>query len=559
MQLSILVRFLFSLPCRRLRRIVACLIALLACLPGMLQAAPQDLPGQLYQAGPDWQYRGQPDLAAAGLQRSAQLAPTGGNFWHQADFTIRRSGRYVLDFKNSSMIGRFRHLLYDAGGRQVATLEGGIQSRVPNPFFMRHGREVTLEAGAYRLMTQLDSPLFLAQPEVYLDTLQHYQQNIKAGNAVVLLCLGVFLGLGFYYAALAMVRRRMAERMYALFILGNLLWNGMCLLVLPDLFGMRWIYLASFPILFSNVAYIVFVLALLEIKPASHPRLHRTGVTLLVLFGVFIALALLRPNWSLELDRYGVGLFMTYGLVAGIVRAREGNRSARLYLVAIGAFFMLGVAAISLARMDAYTIYIEHIGLLAVTVEVFLLALVLSYQFALLHHEKESALDDAKRSAAMAHTDALTGLPNRFRLVAEIEKLPAAGSLTIIDLDNLKFYNDTYGHARGDELLCRFASHLQQRLGSQAVLHRMGGDEFAITCDSGDLDWIDGMLQQAVEALRAEDFGFAGISAGSAHVSEAPGKQNLQQLADSRMYQKKQLKKRRVSDQPGASPAQLAE
>ncbi|MES2070337.1 MAG: diguanylate cyclase [Pseudomonadota bacterium] len=512
-------------------------------------AAPIDLEGAWYQAAPDWKYQGQHQLADAGLAKVAQLRATGGHFWYQADFTITEATTYVLDFKSSSTIGRFRHYVFDAQGHLIAQRQGGIQSEVPNPFFLRHGRELMLPAGDYRLISELDSPFFLAQPQPYLDTLDDYRLAIKPGNALVLVCLGVFLGLGFYYAALAMVRRRMAERMYAIFILGNLLYNGAALLVYPDLFGMHWFYLISLPILFSNCAYIVFVIALLELRPASHPRLHTAGMLLLALFMVFIIAAGFYPNWSLELDRYGVGLFMSYGLVAGIVRARQGNASARLYLVAIAAFFVLGLTSISLTQMDAHTLYVEHVGLLAVAVEVFLLALVLSYQFALLNKERLVALDDAKRSILIAHTDALTGLPNRFNLEIEIVQLPTEGSLTIIDLDGLKHYNDTYGHLRGDELLCSFSYHLKKHLGSLAVLHRMGGDEFAITCRSGNTDYVEEMLGATMDALRKDNFGIAGASFGSALVKEDPSKKTLKQMADARMYQQKQMHRRRASDQ----------
>ncbi|WP_325397370.1 diguanylate cyclase [Undibacterium sp.] len=511
-------------------------------------AAPVDMHGSWYRATQEWQYAGQSRLADAGLVKVPQLSATGGRFWYEADFKLAGAATYVLDFKNSSTVGRFQHFVYDAQGRLVAHLAGGIQSDVANPFFLRHGRELVLAAGDYRLISELDSPFFLAQPEPYLDTLSDYRSAIKAGNALVLVCLGVFLGLGFYYAALAMVRRRTAERMYAIFILGNLLYNGTALLVYPDLFGMHWFYMVSVPVLFSNCAYIVFVMALLELRPGNHPRLYRVGMLLLALFMIFIVLAGFFPNWSLELDRYGVGLFMTYGLVAGIVRARQGNASARLYLVAIAAFFVLGLTSISLSHMDAHTLYVEHIGLLAVAVEVFLLALVLSYQFALLNKERQTAVDDAKRSILIAHTDALTGLPNRFNLEIEIVQLPAEGSLTIIDLDGLKHYNDTYGHLRGDELLCSFSHHLKKRLGSRAILHRMGGDEFAITCRSGDTGYVEEMLAGTMEALRKDNFGIAGASFGSALVMEDPSKKTLKQMADERMYLQKQMHRRRASD-----------
>lgn len=456
---------------------------------------------------------------------------------------MKQDGRYVLDMKNSSLIGRFQHWIFDAQGRLIKTLSGGIQSAEQNPFFLRHGRELDLAAGSYRIVTQLDSPMFLAQAEPYLDALDDYRQGIKPGNAVVLIGLGIFVGLGFYYAALAAARRRMAERMYALFILGNLLWNGTCLLVFSDLLGWRGFYLGGFAILVSNCAYILFVMALLEIRIDNHGRLYRAGQGVLALMMLAIVTAIAKPNWSLELDRYGVGLFITYGLVAGGVCARSGNRSARRYLVAIVTFFILGAAAISLAKLDSYTITIEHVGLVAVAVEVILLALVLSYQFAQLHREREAAMESARKHFAQAHTDALTGLPNRFHLDLSLEKLPDGGSLTIIDLDGLKHYNDTFGHARGDALLCGFAAELQRRLGQKALLHRMGGDEFAITCECGDLAWMEKMLDEALETLRRQDFGCVGASFGSAHLSEVPERQALKHLADKRMYQRKHAAK----------------
>ena len=89
--------------------------------------------------------------------------------------------------------------------------------------------------------------------------------------------------------------------------------------------------------------------------------------------------------------------------------------------------------------------------------------------------------------AATAHTlaltDPLTGLGNRRhfdeRLARELdraerERLPL--SLCLVDLDDFKAINDTYGHAAGDEVLAATASCL--RRGGEAFRH--GGDEFAL-------------------------------------------------------------------------------
>lgn len=510
----------------------------------------RELAGLWYQVPEGWVYQGQTDLATAGLGPVAKVALTGGHFWQQVDFDINTAGRHVLDFKNTSTIGHFRHIILDERGHPVADVQGGIQSSEANPFFLRHGREVDLPVGHYRLLTELNSPFFLAEPQPYLDALDAYRQAIKPGNALTLLCLGMFLGLMVYYATLAMARRRMSEAMYSIFILGNLLFNGTALLVFPELFGMHWIYLVSVPILFSNCAYILFVMSLLKIRHETYPCLHTVGALLLGLLGGLIVLALIMPHWSLEIDRYGVGLFLIYGLVAGIVGSRKGNVTAQFYLCAIGTFFVLGVTTISVDSLSFYTLNIEHMGLFSVSVEIMLLALVLTHQFTLLYHEKERAIERMEQSNRIARTDALTGLPNRAALDLALESLPQHGSLTFIDMDGLKYYNDEFGHERGDELLCVFARHLRERLGVRAQAHRLGGDEFAITCEQGDVSWVVKMLMQAVEDMRADGFRLAGASFGSAHIHENPSKEELKHMADCRMYENKRLRKRsRYGDQ----------
>lgn len=362
-----------------------------------IQAQPLELAGKWFQSPAGLQYSGR-SSTTDGLTPVEDISPTGGRFLFLSDFEIDTASRWVLDFKNSSVIGRFRHRVLDSGGNLVAQAEGGIQSQAENPFLLRHARELELAPGHYRLVTEIESPFFLAQPRPYLDTLQHYHQGIKAWNALALTCMGILLALCSYYAILAWSQSSVVNAMYALFILGNLLYNGTALLVYPDLFGMHWFYLISVPILFSNCAYIVFVITLLDIRRDTHPRLYRTGLGLLGLFALFILLAVAKPNWSLELDRYGVALLMCYGLVAGLIRAREGNASARLYLVAITAFFALGSTSISLSKVGLHTFYVEHLGLVAVTVEGLLLALVLAWQVTQLQRAKESALLRQKQS-----------------------------------------------------------------------------------------------------------------------------------------------------------------
>lgn len=512
-------------------------------LAAQAHALPSDLGGAWYRADSHYVYARQARLPRHGLTRVDQPSRTGGVYLYEADVTLSRADAYVLDFKNSTTIGAFRHFLFAADGRLVAELAGGIERSEDNPFLIRHGRDVALEAGRYHLITELDSPFLLATPEPFIQPLREYRRDIKWGNALALGALGVLCGLGFYYAALALSRRRLTDVMYVLFIGGNLLYNGSALLLFSDLLGMHWFYLVSVPILFSNAAYVMFVIALLEIGPRTQPVLYRAAQVVLAVLACFVVVAALVPSWSLELDRYGVALLTTYGLIAAIVRARHGHSSARWYVVAITAFFVLGCASISLSRVEAHTLYVEHLGLLAVVVEAALLALVLAHQFSLLHTEKALAERRAREGFRMARRDALTGLPNRYSLDESLKQLPMTGSLTFIDLDGLKHYNDKYGHSKGDELLCSFADALAKRLGERAALYRLSGDEFAITSVDGEVQYVSDKIEEAVSALRHESFEIAGASFGAVMVSEDPSRASLKHLADTRMYENKRARR----------------
>lgn len=86
-----------------------------------------------------------------------------------------------------------------------------------------------------------------------------------------------------------------------------------------------------------------------------------------------------------------------------------------------------------------------------------------------------------------ATTDALTGLSNRhmmeelfIREIQRCEKDEKPISLVMIDIDNLKVFNDQFGHLAGDRALSAVASVLQHQFRPRDVLVRYGGDEFAV-------------------------------------------------------------------------------
>ncbi len=86
----------------------------------------------------------------------------------------------------------------------------------------------------------------------------------------------------------------------------------------------------------------------------------------------------------------------------------------------------------------------------------------------------------------LAHTDPLTGLFNRRVLAKNLEQQIAEGdhqrpfTIALLDLDEFKPVNDRFGHGVGDEMLIEVAKRLQRACGSDGIVARIGGDEFAV-------------------------------------------------------------------------------
>lgn len=94
--------------------------------------------------------------------------------------------------------------------------------------------------------------------------------------------------------------------------------------------------------------------------------------------------------------------------------------------------------------------------------------------------QKTREISDMK---SKSYQDALTGLWNRAYTEEAVNKMISRGvqgTLMMIDLDNFKAINDTYGHIAGDRTLKMFADTLRSFAGEEDVLCRLGGDEFVV-------------------------------------------------------------------------------
>ncbi len=100
-------------------------------------------------------------------------------------------------------------------------------------------------------------------------------------------------------------------------------------------------------------------------------------------------------------------------------------------------------------------------------------------------HEVTALRGIERQLEHLASHDALTGLPNRYHLLRELDaaldnaaRNDESLALLYIDLDGFKAANDRHGHEAGDRLLCDAARQLRDGLRQNDLIARVGGDEF---------------------------------------------------------------------------------
>lgn len=470
----------------------------------------------------------------------AEPFKTGGHYSFSGTLSITQPGTYVFDFAHGSLYESFTWQIFDSTGLMVSEADGGVGNSTPNQFPLRHGRKADLIKGTYLIEITFYSTHFIIAPVPYFQEISKYHVDINHGNILTVFCLGIFFSLMFYYLFMYFFRRSTADLYYALFILGNFLFQGSALLVFKDAFGIHLFLLSATPILFSNIFYILFVSELLSLK-INAPKLFNVSRWLVVVFSVMALIALLNPHYMMEINRVGVGVFSLFGMFSGIILAIRKNKVAQWYLVANITFTVLALISIVATDLgDTYNYFTEHIGLLAVATEVLLLTLVMSYQVGQLQINERNSLIQMKRALKIASSDALTGVLNRRAFDRDFEQLSDQDELYIIDIDGLKKVNDKYGHYRGDELLLRFCEIASFKLSLNCSFYRLGGDEFAVILRNAEGDHVTQAISQTITQLKKEGFITIGASIGSAFMHERENRIGVFKLADTRMYENKQ-------------------
>src|SRR6478609_5586599 len=156
-------------------------------------------------------------------------------------------------------------------------------------------------------------------------------------------------------------------------------------------------------------------------------------------------------------------------------------------------------------------------------------------------HRLRKGVEESRRQAL---TDDLTGLGNRRRLLADLERAIAEGTdhspavLALFDLDGFKAYNDTHGHPAGDALLARLGTRLAATFAGSGSAYRLGGDEFCVLLHGSPAE-LEEAIGQALEALTEQHDAIRSSCGFALLPREARDASSALRIVDQRMYAQK--------------------
>jgi len=167
-----------------------------------------------------------------------------------------------------------------------------------------------------------------------------------------------------------------------------------------------------------------------------------------------------------------------------------------------------------------------------------------------------AATEHNRRLNLLVSIDPLTGVQNRRHLPAELERQwqgwqreQRPSTLLMLDIDNFKQLNDTYGHASGDAVLCTVAAILRRRLRAGDHCYRYGGEEFLIVLSGTPLPQgilVAEELRRQIELAPPDECGEVTVSAGVCGIAQCATLERWLDLADRALYRAKAAGRNRV-------------
>ena len=221
------------------------------------------------------------------------------------------------------------------------------------------------------------------------------------------------------------------------------------------------------------------------------------------------------PDQTARFTHWRLALLATTSLMAPAALAQQGLRHQPI-----------DVAAIALSSVVLFLLVVLRMGGLIGKVQ-----------------------DQATQSAALAHNDGLTGIPNRRawepelpREMARVRRYGGRLYVALLDLDHFKRYNDQHGHQGGDRLLKEATAAWQTRMRRTDLLARYGGEEFTVLLR----DCTPVQAVMVLDDLRAVTPDGQTFSAGLAEWDGLEDPERLVGRADRALYEAKHAGRDRI-------------
>ena len=237
---------------------------------------------------------------------------------------------------------------------------------------------------------------------------------------------------------------------------------------------------ASFALLFARTFFARQVFA---------GRLGRlTDIVIALPVAAGLAFAIGAPHAIGLLDRLYCLTFLPLLAAVGPMLWRAWTtRSNYLWLFAIAWATPVAMGLVRIAagvHLVAWNLWIDQSTILSMALEALLSSLAIAYRIRLLATERDEAREQEATARLLADSDSLTGLINRRAFLRQAIGRDGDQTLLIVDIDHFKRVNETIGHDGGDEVLRVVARAIRAAVPADALVARIGGEEFAIVSDA---------------------------------------------------------------------------
>ena len=413
-------------------------------------------------------------------------------------------GHWILDIDYPPLNYVDIYLVKD--GREVQRAQlGSLLPFESRPLLSRsHAAPLALQAGQiYDVLIRVESRGAMILP-IKLERQAAFYESATGEQMIQGLLIGIALCLLIYSLSQWVSTREAQFLKYALLVSGSLLFTTLQLGVGAQYLWTNnlWIelHMAGLSSLAAIGGTFLFLEEAVRVAPtmdvAAKSRIPAFLSFARIMKGGAILSAVLAVVYSLDIfdTRVLTTIITVLGPLPSLIciprfvkRARSGDAVGFYLLFAWTAYLAAVVTITAVIRgqlpVNFWTLHSFQFGA-TFDMLAFLYVLTLRTKAVRLAAQHASMERDIMR--ALAHTDPLTGLSNR-RSLSDALTRSLAGSTAdrllavyLIDVDEFKPVNDTYGHEAGDELLVEIARRLQASVRSGDIVARLGGDEFVV-------------------------------------------------------------------------------